>query len=89
MSEPAMLHLVGEPLLRLSDAPAGSTVRLHGTELDAQSRSQLRALGLTDASLLRICQQGEPCVVQVRSTRIGISASVARQLFVIDCTVED
>jgi Fe2+ transport system protein FeoA len=69
--------------VRLSRVPVGGVVRLHDAQLDADSRSQLRALGLTDGSLLRVCKQGEPCVVRVRTTRIGISGRVAQRLFVL------
>jgi Fe2+ transport system protein FeoA len=77
------LHLISDRAVRLSDVPVGFTVRLHDAQLDAQLRSQLGALGLTDGSLLRVCKQGEPCVVQVRTTRVGISGQIAKQLFVI------
>jgi Fe2+ transport system protein FeoA len=43
----------------------------------------LRALGLTDRCLLRVCKAGEPCIVQVRQTRIGLSRELARGIFVI------
>ena len=79
----------GEDAVRLSDMAAGTTVRLHRADLDAQSRAQLRALGLTDASRFRVCLQGEPCVVAVRTTRIGITARVAKQLWVIECAEGD
>lgn len=69
--------------VRLSDLPVGFTARLYGMQLDAESRSHLRALGLTDASPLRVCKQGEPCVVQVRATRLGISSRIAQHVFVI------
>jgi Fe2+ transport system protein FeoA len=72
--------------IRLSDLAVGVTARLHDAQLDAESRAQLRALGLTDAARLRVCKQGEPCVVQVRTTRLGISSRIARHLFVIPCT---
>jgi uncharacterized iron-regulated membrane protein/Fe2+ transport system protein FeoA len=69
--------------VRLSEVPVGFTAQLHQTHVDAESRSVLRALGLTDASVLRVCKQGEPCVVQVRATRIGISGRIARDVFVV------
>ena len=72
--------------VRLSDVAVGVTARLHETELDAESRAQLRALGLTDAARLRVCKQGEPCVVQVRTTRLGISSRIAQHVFVIPYT---
>ncbi len=71
----------------LADLDVGATARLHDARLDLESRAQLRALGLTDGSLLRVCKQGEPCVVQVRTTRIGISARIAQRVFVVP--VED
>jgi Fe2+ transport system protein FeoA len=43
----------------------------------------LRALGMTDDCTLRICKVGEPCIVQVQSTRIGLSRSVADGILVV------
>jgi Fe2+ transport system protein FeoA len=43
----------------------------------------LRALGFTKACQIRVCQTGEPCIVQVRSTRIGLSRAVAGQIYVV------
>ena len=68
--------------VRLCDLPVGFAARLHDAQLDPEARSQLRALGLTDGSVLRVCKQGEPCVVQVRTTRIGIAGRIARDVFV-------
>ena len=50
---------------------------------DAESRAVLRSLGLTDACVMRLCKTGDPCIVQVRSTRIGLSNAVARSLYVV------
>jgi hypothetical protein len=47
-------------------------------------RALLRSLGLTDASRLRICKVGEPFIIQVRATRIGLSSAVAGSIFVVD-----
>jgi len=69
--------------LRLADLQVGSTARLHDLQVDPESRAQLRALGLTDGSMLRVCKQGDPCVVQVRTTRIGISSRIAQHVFVV------
>ena len=65
---------------RLTELQVGATARLHDAQVDADSRSQLRALGLTDNALLRVCKQGDPCVVQVHATRVGISRRVAQQI---------
>ena len=66
----------------LSAVPVGGVATLHEVR-DDESRTVLRSLGLTDACVLRICKAGDPCIVQVRSTRIGLSNAVARCLFVV------
>ncbi len=67
----------------LTTLDAGLTARLHTTHLDEETRSLLRSLGLTDASRLRVCQSGEPFIIQVRATRIGLSSSVAGNIYVV------
>ena len=67
----------------LTTLKAGASARLHETQLDDETRSLLRSLGLTDASRLRVCKIGEPCIIQVRATRIGVSSVVAGRIFVV------
>jgi Fe2+ transport system protein FeoA len=67
----------------LSQLRAGCTARLHSAELGKDDCALLNALGLTDRCLLRVCKAGEPCIVEVKATRIGISRSLARGLFVV------
>ena len=66
----------------LPSVPVGSLVTLHEIR-DAESRSLLQSLGLTSASRLRLCKVGDPCIVQVRATRIGISRAVAQSVYVL------
>jgi Fe2+ transport system protein FeoA len=68
---------------RLSDLDVGDWARIVDAAIDAESRSLLEALGLTDNSRLRVCKRGEPCVVQVRATRIGISSRIAEHITVV------
>ena len=68
----------------LTDLRAGARVTLHEARVDADCREWLRALGLTDASDLRLCKHGDPCIIQVRSTRIGLSKAIASRVFVLD-----
>ncbi len=68
----------------LTDLRAGAQVRLHEALVDRECREWLRALGLTDASDLRLCKHGDPCIIEVRSTRIGLSKAVASRVFVLD-----
>lgn len=47
---------------------------------DLESRAVLQSLGLTSGARLRVCRIGDPCIVQVRSTRIGLSKHVAQSV---------
>ena len=76
-------NLACTPPIPLSQLRAGSTARMHSAELTSEDCALLKALGMTDRCLLRVCKAGEPCIVQVRATRIGLSKEVARGLFVI------
>jgi Fe2+ transport system protein FeoA len=71
------------PILRLSDLQAGDSARVLLTDLDPETAHLLRAIGLTSASSVRLCQSGNPCIVQVRSTRIGLSELVAKRIRVV------
>lgn len=66
----------------LTSIPVGCQATLSEVR-DAASKPVLRSLGLTDDCVLRLCKVGDPCIVQVRSTRIGLSNTVARCLFVV------
>jgi Fe2+ transport system protein FeoA len=67
----------------LSMLEAGTKGHLSDTSLDPDTRSLLRSLGLTDLSPLRVCKSGEPCIIQVRTTRIGLSNTVANKIYVV------
>jgi Fe2+ transport system protein FeoA len=67
----------------LSDLPVGAVARVVEARLDSGSCQMLQALGVTTECQLRLCQKGEPCIVQVRAARIGLSNIVARGIFVI------
>jgi len=67
----------------LSDLGRGRNARVHEARLDGDLVQYLRAVGLTLTSRFRICQCGDPCVIQVRSTRIGLSRAVASRIFVV------
>lgn len=73
---------LGQPI-PLSQLRAGSTARLHSAELAKDDCALLKALGLTDRCLLTVCKAGEPCIVEVKATRIGLSRALARGVFVV------
>ena len=76
-------HPLKESTRRLSELEVGDIARMVDAAIDTEAQSLLQALGLTDNSRLRVCKRGEPCVVQVRATRIGISSRIARHITVI------
>ncbi len=69
--------------IRLSDLAVGALARFEEAHLDPDACHLLRCLGLTRSSLVRLCKAGEPYIVQVRATRIGLSRAVAGSIFVI------
>lgn len=70
----------------LAQLTVGSLARFHATDLSPDAAHQLRALGLTTECQVRLCKKGEPSIVQVRSTRIGLARDVARRIFVVPVT---
>jgi Fe2+ transport system protein FeoA len=75
--------LAAETTRRLSELEVGDIARMVDAAIDPEAQSLLQALGLTDNSQLRVCKRGEPCVVQVRATRIGISSRIAQHITVV------
>lgn len=69
----------------LSDVQVGAVARFHASCLDDDMTRFLCAVGLTRKCEIRVCQVGEPCIVQVRSTRIGLSRRVADGILVVAC----
>ncbi len=78
MSDPAdRMNLV--PLTTLSDGMC-ATVELR--EMCRDDCELLSAMGLTDRCRLRICRIGEPCIIQVAATRLGLSSKMASKIMV-------
>jgi Fe2+ transport system protein FeoA len=67
----------------LAELRVGDCARFVATELRAEDRELLSALGLAAGCRLRVCRAGDPWIVQVRTTRIGLADSVARTIRVI------
>lgn len=63
-------------VIPLTQLEPGSTAVLKEV-CDSRSCAVLRSLGLMGGATFRLCRVGDPCIIQVRSTRIGISKAVA------------
>ena len=84
MTTQSLLERDAEPALAvpLAMVTPGATAYVHEVR-DLEARAHLRSLGLMSHSRLRLCQAGDPFIVQVGATRIGLSRAVAGALFVI------
>lgn len=69
--------------LRLSELVAGRPARLRAGDLDPGEACLLQAMGLVTGSRLVVRVCGDPCIVEVRTTRIGLARSVAQRLHVV------
>lgn len=67
----------------LTALEAGARARLHCFQLAKGDCDLLAALGLACGSSFRVCRAGDPWIVEVRSTRIGLADAVAGKLLVI------
>jgi Fe2+ transport system protein FeoA len=65
----------------LLDVTPGTTAVLRQVD-NLQSRAVLCSLGLTNGACLRVCRLGDTCIIQVGTTRIGLSKEVARSIYV-------
>lgn len=60
---------------------------VHFTELDFEERSSLAAMGLHDDVTFQLCKQGQPCIIQVEATRLGLSKELTSRIMVRRCIV--
>ncbi len=67
------------PLCRLG---AGESARLARRELAEGEGCLLAAMGLTEGCRLVVRSNGDPLIIEVRATRIGISRRLAERLLV-------
>ena len=72
-----------ETRVRLSDLPEGATATFAEADVDPSTRRMLGSLGFTAACPVRLCKTGEPFIVRVRTTRIGLSRALAAAIYVI------
>ena len=66
----------------LSKMKEGQHGRLHSANLPCEDCDLLNAMGMTEACEIRVCQRGNPCIVQVHTTRLGLSRVMASNIYV-------
>lgn len=66
----------------LCELRPGERARVHDTGLRCDECELLRAMGLTEACELRVCRGGPRCIVEINSTRLGLSPAMSRTILV-------
>jgi Fe2+ transport system protein FeoA len=66
----------------LSQLRQGERGRVDMSAVPCEECELLNAMGMTDRCEVRICRTGEPCIVQVHRTRLGISAALANRIYI-------
>ena len=83
LRRPRSEELRPAPALSLAELGAGNEARLIACELDPGETCLLAAMGLATGSRLVVRVAGDPCVIEVRTTRIGLARTVAERLRVV------
>ena len=67
----------------LSSHPAGATGRVQAIETDNDAdRERLEVMGLCAGRTIEVVQTGDPMIVRVLGTRIGLAARLANSVLV-------
>jgi Fe2+ transport system protein FeoA len=61
----------------LSELPVGACGRVVSVELSAVDRERLEVMGLCSGRTLRVVKAGDPLIVRVLGSRIGLAAALA------------
>ncbi len=70
-------------LQSLLDVPKNSVCAVHAVDASEEHTLRLAGLGLTAGRELRVVKRGEPTIVQVYGTRIGLAKSLAQGVRVV------
>ena len=72
-----MKTVTDEQTLSLRDLPANSVGSIVAVHAPAEQFTRLVGLGLAAGRDVRVVKRGEPMIVQVYGTRIGLAQSIA------------
>ena len=78
---------IEQDLIPLSELGELEEAIVHVADLDYEERNMLTAMGLHEDALFRLCQQGQPCIIQVEATRLGLSQEITSRIMVRRCGV--
>lgn len=70
----------------LSAAPVGGVFRVTSVEADCDDTARLKAMGVCIGRRLSLVQAGDPLIVCVVGSRVGMSARLAEAVYVeLEC----
>ena len=64
------------------DMAPKSSGRIHTVDSTADLTARLESLGMCEGRTVRLVKHGEPCIVNVYGSRVGIARDIARQIHV-------
>ena len=73
----------GTSLQSLLDLPKNAVCAIQAVDASEEHTLRLAGLGLTAGREVRVVKRGEPTIVQVYGTRIGIAKSLAKGIRVV------
>ncbi|HEX7577508.1 MAG TPA: FeoA family protein, partial [Verrucomicrobiae bacterium] len=74
------------PETRLDDLPPKQCAVVRRIETDGDDTQQLKTLGICVGRRLEVVRTGDPLVVRVFGSRLGLSASLASRVWLEVCT---
>jgi Fe2+ transport system protein FeoA len=80
--KPSIEHNGRGKTVPLCQLRPGDRARVHTQDLHCDDCELLRAMGMTEQCTLRVCRGGEPCIIEVSGTRLGLSRAMARRIMV-------
>jgi Fe2+ transport system protein FeoA len=70
---------------RLDTLARHACVRIARIEADNDDMTRLKAMGVCAGRQVEVVQPGDPMILRVFGSRIGLSARLARQIFAAPC----
>ena len=67
--------------MTLAEALEGCPARIDRVEAEGEERDRLEAIGLCAGRTVEVVKAGDPMIVRVLGTRIGLAATVARAVW--------
>ena len=71
------------PIVPLSELGSGRQALVVERLLCGDDCKLLSAMGLGDQCVVRVCRSGEPCIVEVQETRLGLCRAIAKKVLVL------